>query len=283
VWYLFVSGVLFGTGGLTGTLLRRLTHLSPVAIAAYRLAVGGVLIVAFLVLAGRRMPRGRAAWTRIAWIGTLTAGYQACFFGAVAATSVSLATLVTIGTAPVLVLAVERVTGRRKVDRFMAGAVGLALAGLALLVGVPGHGSGSVAFGVGLALLSATGFAAVTLVGARPVPGLDEITTIGLGFTAGGLLLLPLAVGTVGVGFRVDAHALALLALLGTVPTAVAYTLYFRGLRTAGAGTGSVMVLLEPVTSAVLAALVLGDRLGVAGTTGAVLVSGGVLVAARAG
>src|SRR5256885_14703204 len=98
--FLVLSGILWGTGGLTGTLLRHAPGLSPVAVAAYRLSVGGALIVLFLIVTGRRLPRGRAAWTRIGVIGVLAAGFQASYFGAVALTSVSLATLVTIGGSP---------------------------------------------------------------------------------------------------------------------------------------------------------------------------------------
>ena len=56
-----------------------------------------------------------------------------------------------------------------------------------------------------------------------------------------------------------------LLAALAVVPTALAYTCYFRGLRATSAGTGSVLALLEPLTGTVLAALLLGERLGPAG------------------
>jgi drug/metabolite transporter, DME family len=66
---LVASGLLWGTGGLTGSLLSRATGLSALSVAACRLAVGGVLIMAFLIVTGRRWPRGRAARTRIAVIG----------------------------------------------------------------------------------------------------------------------------------------------------------------------------------------------------------------------
>ena len=42
------------------------------------------------------------------------------------------------------------------------------------------------------------------------------------------------------------------------------------------------LALLEPLTAAVLAAVVLGERLGVAGTIGALLLGVAVLLAARA-
>ena len=56
--YLITSGLLWGTGGLTGSLLSRVASLSAVSVAACRLTAGGVLIVAFLVLTGRRWPAG---------------------------------------------------------------------------------------------------------------------------------------------------------------------------------------------------------------------------------
>jgi DME family drug/metabolite transporter len=46
------------------------------------------------------------------------------------------------------------------------------------------------------------------------------------------------------------------------------------------AAAGALAALLEPLTAAVLGAVVLGDRLGVAGTVGAVLVGVAVVLAA---
>ncbi|HEX9356926.1 MAG TPA: DMT family transporter, partial [Streptosporangiaceae bacterium] len=76
---------------------------------------------------------------------------------------------------------------------------------------------------------------------------------------------------------------LGLLAALGTGPTAVAYTLYFRGLRSAPAGTAALLSLLEPLTGTVLAALILGDRLGPAGITGAAILAVALVLATVAG
>ena len=76
-----------------------------------------------------------------------------------------------------------------------------------------------------------------------------------------------------GIGFTPAPATLGLLAALGTGPTAVAYTLYFRGLRTAPAGIAALLSLLEPLTGTVLAALILGDRLGPTGIAGAVILA----------
>lgn len=280
--FLITSGVLWGTGGLTGRLLALHAHLSPTAVAGYRLLIGGTLLIAYCTATGRRRPRGRAAWRRIAVLGLLSAQFQACYFAAVALTSVSLATLVTIGSAPVLVVGFEQATGRRRMDARVACTVALAVAGLGLLVGRPPHGisASALAAGVVCAVASAAGFAAISLICTTPVPGLDDATMTGHAFVLGGLALLTTATATTGAAFTPRPAALGLLLALGLVPTATAYACYFTGLRTAAASTGTVTALLEPLTGTVLAVALLGDRLTAVGAFGAGLLA--VSVAAEA-
>jgi DME family drug/metabolite transporter len=279
VSFLVVAGILWGTGGLFGRLLGEATGLSSAAVATYRLAVGGLLLVTYLLVRGAQLPRSRAAWARIAAVGTLAALFQSAYFTAVSFTSVSVATLVTIGSSPVLVL----IARPRGADRRGLVAVGLALCGLVLLVGVPADGgpsAGAAIAGAAFALVAAAGFTAMSLLGARPVPGLDAMTTTGLGFTFGGVLLAPLAATTSGLAFAPTPAAIGLLLAFGLVPTAVAYSCYFRGLRGAAAGVGVLMALLEPLTSAVLSAVLLGERLGAAGIAGALLLCAALVLTA---
>ena len=280
--YLVISGLLWGTGGLTGSLLGRVAGLSAIAVAAYRLTAGGVLIVGYLTVTGRAWPPGRAAWTRIIVIGLLAAFYQSCYFIAVSLTSVPLATLVTIGAAPVIVLGAERVAGR-PAGRLAVVTTGLAVTGLGLLVGLPsGFRESAVLASAGMAVLAAAGFAAITLTCSRPVPGLDDLTMTGFGFTIGGLILMPVAQLAGGIAFRPGPAAIGLLVALGTGPTAVAYTLYFRGLRTAAASTAARLALLEPLTGAILAALLLGERLSATGIAGAAIIGAAVILTVQA-
>lgn len=309
------AGVLWGTGGLAGALLGRLTELHPLAVATYRLAGGGLTVLAVLAVTSRagRSARvrgirraGRAGLARVLAVGVLTASYQACYFAAVAVTSVAVATLVTLGAAPVMVLAVESLRARRRPgpvqrdrqrsesNRIGKGssvppaseakargtAIGLAIAGLALLLGVPaGFGGGALALGATLALVSAGGFAALTLLARRPVPGLDGPTSIGLGFTAGALLLGAVTVPSVGIGFAPTTASVGLLLFFAWVPTALAYGLFFTGLRGVSASSAAVVAVLEPVTATVLGVLVLGERLAVAGALGAALLCAAAVVA----
>ena len=93
---------------------------------------------------------------------------------------------------------------------------------------------------------------------------------------------MPLAQLAGGMAVRPSLAALGLLAALGTGPTAVAYTLYFRGLRSAAASTAALLTLLEPLTGAILAALVLGEQLSVTGMAGAAMIGAAVILAVRA-
>jgi DME family drug/metabolite transporter len=121
------------------------------------------------------------------------------------------------------------------------------------------------------------------MIGSRPVAGVDDATVTGFGFTVGGLALMLLAAALGGVGFRPEPAALGLLLALGTGPTAVAYTLYFRGLRTAAASTAALLTLLEPLTGTILSAFILGQRLSATGIAGAAILALAVILTVRAG
>jgi DME family drug/metabolite transporter len=82
------------------------------AVAAFRLLAGGGLLVAFRLVARQPVPRGRAAWARVAVVGLLAAAFQAAYFWSIAFSSVSLATLITIGGTPVIVGVAEIVMTR---------------------------------------------------------------------------------------------------------------------------------------------------------------------------
>ena len=108
-----------------------------------------------------------------------------------------------------------------------------------------------------LAVGSALGYAVVTLAGAG-VPAGVPVTLVG--FAGGALLLTPVAL-IVGLRFTTEPGALAVLLYLGLVPSALAYALFFTGLRTVPGAVASIVTLLEPLTATALATAFLGERL----------------------
>src|SRR6202012_944143 len=113
---------------------------------------------------------------RVLTLACLDALYQAAYFIAMPMIGVGLATVVTLGAAPVFVLVAEAVILRRLPGRLTGGATVLALAGLGLLVEgrAPIPGAGSLFGGIVLALGAAAAFGATTLLGGYPVSDLTD-------------------------------------------------------------------------------------------------------------
>ncbi|MEU8417194.1 EamA family transporter [Amycolatopsis japonica] len=275
---LVLAGVLWGTGGLAGSLLASRAGLHPLSVAAYRLLIGGVIATGYLWLTGglRGLPRTQQARRRLLAVGGLFALFQTSYFASVSLSSVSVATMTTIGSAPVLLAVATVVKTRRLPGAWTAVSLAGSLAGLALLQWTPGQ-EVDVA-GVLFALLAAAGFAALTLVTATRVEGLDPLPTTAFGCLIGGAALTPAALWF-GMAVPMQADVLALVVYFGVVPTALAYAAYFRGLESAHPVLAALSALLEPLTAALLSMAVLGERLGAVGWCGAVVLIAALAVA----
>jgi drug/metabolite transporter, DME family len=266
--WLVTAGVLGGPGGLAGAFLAEAAHLHPVAVATYRLLVGGACATAVVVATGQ-LRHLRANPGRLLVSGLLLAEFQAAYQVAIAEIAVSLATLVTVGCIPVFVAA-AKARHARPDGRTLAAIAG-SLAGLTLLCGVPAGTGGHTALGVAMSLAAGAGFAVLTLRTEAPVAGQGAIISAGL--LLGGVLLTPVALAY-GMAVPPTGEVLGLVAYLGVVPTAVAYGALVAGLRRAGATAAALATVLEPLTATLLAVACHGERLSAAGVAGAVLVAG---------
>lgn len=275
---LVLAGVLWGTGGLAGSLLASRAGLHPLSVAAYRLLIGGVIATGYLWLTGglRALPRTTQVRRRLLAVGGLFALFQTSYFVAVSLSSVSVATMTTIGSAPVLLAVATVVRSRKLPTRWTAVSLAGSLIGLALLQWTPGEEVNTA--GVLFALLAAAGFAALTLVTATRVEGLDPLPTTAFGCLIGGAALTPAALWF-GMAVPVQADVLALVVYFGIVPTALAYAAYFRGLEGAHPVLAALSALLEPLTAALLSMALLGERLGAVGWCGAAVLIAALAVA----
>jgi DME family drug/metabolite transporter len=122
-----------------------------------------------------------------------------------------------------------------------------------------------------MSLFAGAGFAALTLITARPLPGQHVITSVGL--LLGGVLLVPVGL-FYGMGVSPSFQTVGLVVYLGVVPTAVAYGAYFLGLRGAHPTAAALATMLEPLTATVLATAFYGESLSVAGVFGVLLIVG---------
>jgi drug/metabolite transporter, DME family len=276
-----LAGVIWGTIGTAVQLIHQASAFSALTMGAYR-AVAGVaaLLVASLVTGRLRtcLSVTRHEWRRVTAVGVLTAAFQLLFFMSVVAIGVSTATVVCLGFAPVLLLVVTSVQGRRRPSRAQAFTVATAVIGL-LFVSFA-RGAGAEASQPALGLLTAVGSGAAYALSAHVAGSLSRrvdalsLTTATMSVAAAVLvpcgLVLPYLRGEVMT--TTDVRSWVLLAYLGVVTMAFAYGLLFAGLRSTPSGSAVVATLLEPVTAVLLAGLILHEGMTPASIVGAALI-----------
>ncbi|WP_055604042.1 DMT family transporter [Streptomyces aureus] len=278
--YLIVAGIAWGTAGAAASLIFRISDMGPLALSFWRCVGGLALLLGALALRPRRRvartaveSRGRRT-ARILGTGVGLTVFQSAYFAAVEATGLAVGTVVTLGAGPVLIAVGARLTMGERLGRGGIAAVSGALAGLVVLV--LGGGAAEVRpLGVVLAVVSAAGYAAITLLTrylGRDGGRTDALSTTTWAFAIGAVGLLPAALAE-GVVPHTDApvSVLLLLVYVAAVPTALAYALYFAGAAVVRAATVSVIMLLEPVSAAVIAVSLLGERLTTAIVLGTLL------------
>ncbi|MFE0145791.1 DMT family transporter [Nonomuraea sp. NPDC059007] len=221
----------------------------------------------------RAMAKRPAKVWRICVVGVGMAVYQAAYFAAIAESGIALATVVTMGATPVLTALGGRFLLNERLSRVGLIALAAALAGLTLLTG--GGPAEGAAAGVAWSLLSALGYAAVTLYSRRHNSD-PETTAVG-GFVVGAVCLAPFALAG-GILPEFTPASAATLLFLGAVPTALAYALFFRSLTALPAATVSVISLGEAVGAAMIGVVLFGERLTLLAWSGCVLLLAAVVV-----
>ena len=245
----------------------------PLLAATARALPAGLLLVA----AARRLPQG-IWWWRSLVLGALNIGvFFALLF--VAAYRLPGGIAATIGAMQPLLVAVlavgllgERVSLRTTLAA-LAGVAGVSLLVTRADARLDGLG---VAAAVASAFVMALG---IVLNKRWPSPASLAATT-GWQLTAGGLLLAPVAVLVEGPPPPgLTAANVAGYAYLSVVGSALAYALWFRGIRDLSSTSASFLVLLSPLVATVIGLLALDQGLTPAQALGALVVVGALVAA----
>ncbi len=268
------AALLFGTSGVATRLLA--PELPAATTAGWRIVIGGGVLVLFSVAVGQ--PPWRFALRRWSIVGGAVAflGFQLGFFAAIDRLGVAAATIITIGTSPIVAGLLDRVRrGTRLRRRWWAG-VALAIAGIAVMTGM----NGVVLDPVGVASAAAAGCcfpvfgdAIRDLTADRP-PLAAIATVFGAAIPPAAALL-----GAAGSDPLDNPGTAATLLYLGVVTTAVAYLLWSTGLATLSLGDTVTLTMLEPVAATVLAVAVLHEAAGLATAVGIAAALAGVWIA----
>ncbi|MDN4596532.1 EamA family transporter [Leifsonia virtsii] len=251
--WMLVTAIAPVAWGSTYVVTRAVLPAEPLWGAVIRALPAGVL----LLVLSRKLPRGRW-WWRSAVLGILnTGGFFALVYAVAQRLPSGIAATVMAASPLVMMAAARIVLGQRPRAVALAGGVA-GIAGVALMLF---GGDGPIdPIGVLLAVValiaSSTGFALATRWG-----GVDLVASTSWQLLAGGLLMLPFALLVEGAPPALDAAAVLGFAYVTVVATALAFVVWFAGLRHLPAGTVGLVGLLNPVTGVVLGAIVAGELL----------------------
>jgi len=245
-----IAPIAWGTTYIVTTELLPPGH--PLFASLVRALPAGLIAIALT----RQLPTG-AWWWKSLVLGVLNIG---AFFPLlfIAAYRLPGGVAATLGAAQPLIVAALIVVILRQAApwRLIAwGIVGVLGVGLIVLrasaqldaIGVVAGLAGTASMALGIILAKHWG---------KP-PEVSALGYAGWLLTAGGLFLLPITVLAEDFPASIDAPAVAGYAWLGIVGGIMAYSLWFKGIRTIPITSIAVLGLLSPVTAAVLGAVIL--------------------------
>ncbi|MYU05605.1 EamA family transporter [Streptomyces sp. SID8366] len=230
-----------------------------------------------LVLLGLRRQRPRGAWWwRSAVLGLLNVSV---FFVLVYAASQLLptsiaSTVMALSPLAMMLIAWALVSERPGIAHLTGAAIGLGGVCLMLFTGTGGVSVPGVLASATAMLVSSFGY----ILTKRWSAGIDVLASTAWQLTAGGLFLLPVAAAVEGPPPALSAPALLAFGYVTFVATALAFAVWFTGLRHLPAGTVGLVGLLNPVTGVLLGTAVAGEALTVQQSCGLALVLVGVVL-----
>jgi len=259
--------------GVIGLIVREVP-LPALTIVAFRVIFSALAVLALMVVLGRTGALRRPPPVFLL-LGALLALHWGLHFSAIKETSIASAVLVTYSGPIFMALIAPRLIGEHVPSATIL-ALAVSVAGIALISLAGGEGDGAVRpLGVALALGAALSMALLIVLLKRWAGDTDPLAqAVFLDVTASVILAPALFWADYG---DVSLADMGWLVLLGVVLTGFAGIAYLSALRWVPATSAGILAYMEPVSAALLAAVVLGEAL-----TAPVVLGGLAIVAAGA-
>lgn len=269
---LIFSGICFGTTGTAQALGPKIA--SPLAIGSARLMIGAALLYLFHKLGRKGSSR---LDSRDLWLGAIgVALYQITFFSAVKITGVAIGTVTALGSAPALTGVIAYVITKEKPVKKWFLATTITMVGIIVLT--TSHGIQRFDIHGFLLAIGAGGSYSIFAVATKRAlaNGANVTDAMSRIFALAALISAPLLLRGDSDWFETP-RGFAMILWLGLVPTAFAYIAYAFGLEKVRASTASTLILAEPATATVLAAIVLNETINLRGWLGVGIVISGLI------
>jgi len=275
ILFILVSAASFGAMPIFARFAYR-SGVDTFTLLGLRFAMATIVMAGWMAARRTPWPRGRTLLGLIAMGALGYVGQSFCYFSALQQAPAGLVALL-LYLYPALVAALAVLVLKERLTRRKAVALGLALGGAGLTIGVSRGGTpAGIAFGVSAAVIYAVYIIAGTRL-LRTTPAIPASTVI---IASAGVVYLGLAAlrGPQWPATPGGWAAVAGVAFFGTV---VAIVTFFAGVERIGPTSASTLSTFEPVVSVVLAGLVLGERLAPLSLVGGALILAAVLLLAR--
>ncbi len=227
---------------------------TPTTVLLLRFVIAAIIMVCVMIARRIPFPRGRVLLGLVLMGGVGYVGQSLAYFTALTLASAGLVALL-LYLYPAIVTLLSALIFKERLTPLKLGAILLALAGTALTIGPTGSGS---ALGMLLGIASAVIYSIYILVGSRIMPQTGVISSsttvmIAAAIVYGGIVAVQ------GPAFPMTPLGWAAIAAIALISTVLAIVTFFAGLKRIGPSRASAISTFEPITSVILAALVLGE------------------------
>lgn len=281
IWITLCGGMCWGLSGCFGQYLFQEKGITAEWLVTMRLFCAGLLLIVLgLFLTKKRMgavwkhPVDKKRLLIFSIGGMLTCQYT--YFAAIQYSNAGTATVLQ-SLAPLIILAIVCMKGKRLPKKFEAAAIFCALFGVFLLSTHGDIRSMSITtlaliFGLG----AAASAAAYNLLSGDLLRTYGVYATVGYAmFIAGIVMMLIVRPWTYAVVF--DKGTILATSGVVIVGTAIAFSLYLKGVSIVGPFMGSLLGMIEPVTAIIISLVFLGADFHILDFAGFVLILGTVV------
>lgn len=240
-----------------------------------RFAAAALFMIAWMVQSRKPWPKGKLFGSLVLLGGVGYVGQSFSYFTALTMASASLVSLL-LYLYPALVTLLAAAVLKQRIDGFTLGALTLALAGSALVIGLGGGGEPG---GIALGLAAAVIYAVYIVFGSRVTPRAGAIpatTVIILAAAAVFGLIAAIQRPSFPATFNGWAAAIAVAAL-----SVIAIVSFFEALERLGPADASTISTFEPVVTVLLAWWALDETISPVQLVGGVLILAAVIMLAR--
>ncbi|MBE8565413.1 DMT family transporter [Vibrio sp. OPT20] len=272
---LFAS-ILWGT---TGTVASFAPDLSPLAIGAFSMGVGGLMQAGLayrkILFAFDKLLQNKKL---LAVSALALAVYPLAFYSSMKLSGVAIGTVVSIATAPFFSALLECLISKKNninkrwLTSFAIGVVGIGLLVFSESSSANESGEDLKLLGIGLGLVAGLCYAIYSWATKALIDkGIKSQAAMGSIFGLGAMMLLPTLWFTGENLFSSQTNVLVI-SYLTLIPQCLGYVAFSFGLRHVTASSANLLTLFEPVVAAVLAVCVVGELIPFIGWLGMFLI-----------